>query len=67
MPLFLTVLEGASPNDAETIFATSDKRIIQVVAAEISRRFSVKKTAKRSITALHPVHSTELFGKPERP
>lgn len=42
MALYLTILEGASPSDAETIFCTSDERILGAVAAEISRRFGAK-------------------------
>ena len=38
MRLFLTILEGPSPSEAEPILATEDGRLIQLVASWITRR-----------------------------
>ena len=38
MRLFLTILEGPSPENAEPILATEDGRLIRLVAAWITQR-----------------------------
>ena len=38
MRLFLTVLEGRTPSEAEPIFATEDRHLIRLVASSINRR-----------------------------
>ena len=38
MRLFLTILEGPSPEEAEPILATEDDRLIEVVASWIEER-----------------------------
>ncbi len=42
MRLFLTILEGPSPSEAEPILATEDRRLIQLVAAWITQRLDPK-------------------------
>ena len=44
MPLFLTILEGENPEEARTIIANGDSRMIQAVAAEFSRRLGDEET-----------------------
>lgn len=38
MRLFLTILEGRSPSEAEPILATEDRRLIRLVGAWLARR-----------------------------
>ncbi len=38
MALFLTILEGKSPDQAKPLFATRDRQLIRVVAQELTRR-----------------------------
>jgi hypothetical protein len=38
MALYLTILEGETPESAKPLVATRDEEIIRVVAAEIARR-----------------------------
>lgn len=38
MPLFLTILEGPSPSEATPLLATSDPRLIALVARELAAR-----------------------------
>jgi hypothetical protein len=45
--LFLTILEGRSPSEAETIFASNDKRLIAVVADAIADRLDL--SARRNL------------------
>ena len=40
MPVFLTVLEGSTPEDARPILATRDPAILRLVAQELHRRLT---------------------------
>jgi hypothetical protein len=39
LALFLTILEGDTPEEAKLLIATQDKDIIRLVTTELSRRF----------------------------
>lgn len=38
MRMFLTILEGPTPSDAEAIFATEDPELIDLVGSWVARR-----------------------------
>ena len=40
MRLFLTILEGRTPSEAEPIFATEDGRVIQLVGSWLAGRLT---------------------------
>lgn len=42
MRLFLTILEGPSPSEAEPILATEDRRLIRLVGSWIARRLHMR-------------------------
>jgi len=44
VPLFLTILEGENSEEARPIIASGDSRLIQAVAAELSRRLGDEET-----------------------
>ena len=45
---FVTVLQGSSPEKAQTVIATEDERIVRAVIAEIADCLDFEKTSKSS-------------------
>ena len=46
MPLFLTILEGPSARNATTLLASSDPRLIRLVADELSTRLATERSPR---------------------
>ena len=57
MALFLTILEGDTPEQAKPLIATRDKEIIRLVTEELSRRLG---------SGMRRMRGTELAQSPER-
>jgi len=47
MPLFLTILQGDSPDTARPLLATQDEGIIRRVAQELAERCGLPATGKK--------------------
>jgi|RhiMetdeSRZDD1v2_1073273.scaffolds.fasta_scaffold4367583_1 hypothetical protein len=46
MALFLTILEGETPEQAEPLFATRDDRLIRLVSNELAKRLGLSAPKK---------------------
>jgi len=49
MDLYLTIMEGQTPGEAEPLLATRDVELIQLVARELIRRLGADSTPSRVI------------------
>jgi hypothetical protein len=56
--LFLTILEGDTPEKAKPLIATRDKEIIRLVTAELSRRLTASPVNSKEIKS-DKSHSSE--------
>jgi hypothetical protein len=54
MPLYLTILEGDSPDSAKPLLATQDDGIIKRVAQELAERCGLPQASKRKLFTLTP-------------
>ena len=68
MAVFLQVLEGEIPEEAEPLFATRDARILQLVADELSRRLGVDaRPPKPALDFLRAVGNPKEADKEDSP
>jgi hypothetical protein len=57
MPLYLTISEGDSADQARPLLATGDRRIIEIVARQIAERCGAYPTPRSKTTALSSLKS----------